>query len=573
MRTHRFLLKAVGVIAATATAFTMMAATATADPTAGPDESDGTNAPERRIHRPLTPMAEPSRGQITAQGAIDSAVAQLNLYRAKVGAKPVVYDSNLLPALRAHANYLELNKNDPNLNPADEVEGKPGYSAAGDAIAPWTLVAAGVSANMTAIDLWIMDPWERSARLLHPLTNGIAFTQTSSFLVAAVNFNSKASQDWPQVFPAQSNQREMAFNSTAATYYASQCSQKPAVWGFPITVQWDHQELGAVSGVNASLYRDGVPVPFCLLSNHDHLDMDAQVVLMPTAPLVPGSYYSGSVTATAAVKTGGTRAVSGQISFTTYAQNRVWGDQTGDHIGDLLGIDKDGNLRIYKGRMPGTFGASWTVGSGWDSFTWFSHTPDLNGDGRDELIGRRDDGNLYLYFGQGMGSYTAGRKVGSYWNGLDNITVVGDMNGDGSPEVVGIGNAGENKGKLYRYSLTTNGFIGASQIGKNWGGIKFTTSVGSFNGDKSADIIAVGDNGNLYVYYTADGQIIQAAQIGRGWTSFTALFAPGDLTGDGAPDLVGRNSAGTLYSYANQRGSFGAARQAGTGWNGFRLFG
>ena len=172
-----------------------------------------------------------------------------------------------------------------------------------------------------------------------------------------------------------------------------------------------------------------------------------------------------------------------------------------------------------------------------------------------------------------MGSYTSGKLVGRYWNGLNNITVVGDMDGDKRPEVVGIGNAGANKGKLYRYTLTTGGFVGASQIGKNWDGIKYMTSLGSFNSDATADIIAVGTNGNLYAYYTGKGLIIQAAQIGRGWTGFNALFSPGDLTGDGAPDLVGRNAAGTLYSYANQRGSFGGARQAGTGWTGFRLFG
>ncbi|MGA4506866.1 FG-GAP-like repeat-containing protein [Propionibacteriaceae bacterium G1746] len=577
MRDQKLLVRLVGVLAAAATAFTLsissLAGTATADPTTDPTEQGVTTRSEGRIHTPKSPMDESKPGGLAPQGPIDSAVALLNGYRSKVGARSVVYDSSLASAVQAHANYLELNKSDPNLNPAKEESGKPGYTAAGAAIAPWTLVSTGVSANGTAIDLWMMDPWERSARLLHPLTNGIAFGKTATFLVAGVNFNNSAPQVWPQVFPNQSNQRSLAFNSTAASYYASNCTQKPAVWGFPITVQWDHQNLGAISGVTASLYRDGVPVPFCLISNPDALDINAQVVIMPTAPLVPGSYYSGSVSGTAAKTAGGTQSVNATISFTTYADNRVWGDQTGDHIGDLLGIDAAGNLRIYKGVKPGRFGTSWIVGSGWGQFTWFSHTPDINGDKRDDLIGRRADGNLYLYYGQGMGSYSSGKRVGTSWNGLDNITVVGDMTGDGTPEVVGIGNAGANDGKLFRYTLTNDGFIGASQIGKNWQGIKQMTSVGSFNGDAAADIIAIGDNGNLYVYYTSRGNIIQAAQVGRGWNGFTALFSPGDLTGDGRPDIVGRNAAGTLYSYANQQGSFGSARQAGTNWNGFRLFG
>ncbi|MGA4670519.1 FG-GAP-like repeat-containing protein [Propionibacteriaceae bacterium Y1923] len=573
MRAHRFFTKAVAVIAATATALTMLAGTAAADPTSDPTEADASNSPQRKIHTPVTPLASSDPG-LAPQDAIVSTINELNLYRSKVGAAPVVYDSSMLSALQAHANYLELNKNDPNLNPAKEEPGKPGYTAQGAAIAQFTLAASGVNANQLALRLWMMDPWERSARLLHPLTNGIAFAQTATFLVAAVNFNNATQQAWPQVFPNAQNQNDVVFNSTAASYYASQCTQKPAAWGFPVTVQWDHQALGAVSNVQAMLYRDGVPVPFCLLNNRDHLDMDALVVLMPTAPLVPGSYYTGTVTGTAARKAGGSESVSATISFTTSAQTRVWGDQTGDNIGDLLGIDNSGNLRIYKGRTPGTFGTSWVVGGGWGSFTWFSHTPDINGDGRDELIGRRSDGNLYLYFGQGMGSYGAARLVGRNWNGLDNITVVGDMNGDRLPEVVGIGNNGANQGKLFRYTLTTNGFTGAAEIGTGWNSIKYMTSLGSFNtNDSTGDIIAVGTNGNLYVYYTGGGRIIQAAQIGRGWNSFTAMFSPGDLSGDGHPDLVGRNAAGTLYSYTNQRGSFGAARQAGTGWNGFRLFG
>ena len=41
-----------------------------------------------------------------------------------------------------------------------------------------------------------------------------------------------------------------------------------------------------------------------------------------------------------------------------------------------------------------------------------------------------------------------------------NLTVVGDMNADGTPEVIGIGP----EGNLYRYTLTANGFIGASVV-------------------------------------------------------------------------------------------------------------
>lgn len=570
MRAHPKLTRLLASLTAAATAITLMAGGATAE-VKDPAKVDGSVGSHHVIHRPVVPMAGDD-DRVGVANATGDAIKVMNDARAKVGARPVVWDGNLEAAVKAHANYLELNKGDANLNPGTEVSGKPGYTSAGAQIAPWTMVARDVKTYAAAMDLWLMDPWERSARVLHPLTNGIVFAQTATFVVAGVNFNNQASQAWPQVYPGNM-QRLGTFNSTASSYYASKCSQKPATWGYPITVQWDPQTLAGMSNVRVSLQRDGVSIPFCVISDTAFLDMSAQVVIMPTQPLVSGSYYSGTVTGTAAKKSGGSQAVSATIGFTTSTTNKVWGDQTGDGIGDLLGVDDAGNLRLYKGRTPGVFGSNWQVGPGWGTYSWFSHTPDVNGDGRDDLIGRRTDGSLWLYFGQGMGSYTAGRRVGTGWNTLKNITVVGSMTGNKSIQVVGIVASGADAGALMRYTLSGSGFSGKTAIGKNWNGVKYMTSLGSFNSDATADIIAVANDGLLYAYYTRDGKIIQKSKVGQGWANFTALFAPGDLTGDKVTDLVGRRNDGVLVSFANNRGSFSPARQAGHGWNGFRLFG
>ncbi|MGD7732219.1 FG-GAP-like repeat-containing protein [Propionibacteriaceae bacterium G57] len=250
----------------------------------------------------------------------------------------------------------------------------------------------------------------------------------------------------------------------------------------------------------------------------------------------------------------------------------AWGDQSGDRIGDIIAVDKRGDLYTWFG-TPGGLSGSWAkAGGGWQNFTWISHTPDVNGDGKDDLMGLRKDGAMFLYLGRGLGQFSSPTQVGKNWNGITNITVVGDMNKDGRPEVVGVG---KDNGNLYRYTLTAEGLKNASFIGKNWQGINRITSVGDFNNDGTADIIATNAAGQLFAYYSGPGgTIIQAALVGRGWTGFTAMFAPGDMTGDGRVDMVGRNADGVMYLYANLGGGrWGVAKQIATGWQGYTLFG
>ena len=551
-----------------ATAEPTVTAPATTEPTSAKTTPAGPLAAPRvgRVHRPLTPTNTTEPRFSTAA----SALSDINQARSKVGAAPLVSDSTLSSALGAHARYLEANKNDPNLNPNTEVPGKPGYTSAGAAIAPWTLVAAGVGNHNAAVSLWLMDPWERSARLLHPLTQGIAITSTATYVVAAVNFKNTANQEWPQVYPGTQH-NEGVFNSTAASYYAGPCSTKSSSWGYPITVQFDHQTLGALSNVRTSLYRDGVPVAHCVLSNSTHLDMDAQVVLLPLAPLVAGSHYSGGVSATATKKAGGTTTVNGSINITMRANNSVWGDQTGDGIGDLLVTDANGMLRTYKGRAVGKISSNWVTGHGWSSFTWFSRVPDVTGDRREDLIARRGDGTMWLYNGDSMGAFSGGRQVGKGWNGIRAIAIMGNIVGDANPELVAVSTKDN---ALLRYTVTSRGITGTSVIGKNWGAIKQTLTVGSFNADGTNDLLAITTSGDLRAYYfNTNGLPAGTRRVGGGWGGFTAVIGTADTTGDKRRDLVGRDAAGLLWTYPNKGNNFGSRIQTGKGWGGIKIFG
>ncbi|MGA4670518.1 FG-GAP repeat domain-containing protein [Propionibacteriaceae bacterium Y1923] len=499
-----------------------------------------------------------------------NAVARLNSYRARAGL-PAVSLVGVPGAVVNHAKYLDMNLWVTGLDFWSEDPSLPGYTAAGDAVANQTWPGPSSMGTLSQlIDWWLADPEGQYYSLLDPSISTVAFTRQGDIvLIWAPRGVDNAT--YPVNFPAGQNFGLTTMPADPAAYYTQGC--EGSAWGFPITFQFDPRLYGEMWVNQVDVRIDGSRIAVCPVNNVMDVSTTGLVTLVPAVVLPRGAHVTASVTATAFHRDGsGSSVVTSSTEFSVQAQaTSTPGDQTGDNTADVLAVTTSGELMLYKGRRPGTIGYGFQVGRGWNEFTWFSHTPDVNGDGREDLVGRRGDGHLYLYLGQGMGSYTAGRRVGQNWNGLRNLTVVGDMNGDGTPEVIGIGP----EGNLYRYTLTTNGFINASLIGKNWNGIALTTSVGSFNtGDKFADLIAVGTNGNLYAYYSGPGgTIIQAAQIGRGWTGFTALFSSGDLNGDARPDLVGRNTAGVLYSYQNNLGSWGPARQAGTGWNGIRLFG
>lgn len=520
-----------------------------------------------------TTTEQAPRLQVMASTEETNAVARLNSHRARAGLAPVKL-VGVPGAVINHAKYLDQNWDVTGLNPFTEDPNLPGWTESGSAVADeiwpgWT--SSGTYSQV--IDEWMSDPAARFWELLEPTTTSVAFTRQGTVVLAWFQHSSSATASVPVTFPQGPNFSLRAMHADVAPYYTQGCGTQQG-WGFPITFQWPSDQFTDMYVNTVDLRVDGAPVNACVVNNSLGASLPGQVVIIPGVVPAAGSHVSVGVEVTGYNADGtGTQVLQAGSDFTHWAPATATpGDQTGDNTGDILAVNNDGNLFLYKGRQPGTVGHGFQIGRGWNEFTWFAHSPDVNGDGREDLIGRRADGHLYLYFGQGMGSYTAGRKVGQNWGALRNLTVVGDMTGDGTPEVIGIGP----EGNLYRYTLTANGFVGASLIGRNWQGIALTTSVGSFNAntDKYADLIAVGGNGMLYVYYSGrGGNFIQTAVIGQGWTGFTALFSPGDVTGDRLPDLFGRRADGVLFSYQNRVGAWGAARQAGTGWNGMRLFG
>lgn len=140
-----------------------------------------------------------------------------------------------------------------------------------------------------------------------------------------------------------------------------------------------------------------------------------------------------------------------------------------------------------------------------------------------------------------------------------------DFNGDGSADLLAIDTAGT----LFAYpGVGASVFGSAVQVGQGWQNMSVVSGGVDFTSDSRMDIVARSVDGFLYLYpRTAPNTFGAAASVGPGWHVFDVIVS-GDFTGDGRADLVARMTDGTLWVYpGNGAGAFGNAAQAGFGWN------
>ena len=84
-------------------------------------------------------------------------------------------------------------------------------------------------------------------------------------------------------------------------------------------------------------------------------------------------------------------------------------DWSGDGKGDVLAVNGNGALMMYRGNGAGRFVSPYPqIGSGWGSFTALLAT-DWSGDGRADLLARKSDGGLLMYRGNARGGFSPAR--------------------------------------------------------------------------------------------------------------------------------------------------------------------
>jgi hypothetical protein len=250
---------------------------------------------------------------------------------------------------------------------------------------------------------------------------------------------------------------------------------------------------------------------------------------------------------------------------TPFGQIVLSPDVTGDGRGEVLGVDKVGQLVAYPGSSSGTLGSPLLVGKGFSSHTVYA-PGDWNRDGQGDVLTVTSDAKMYFFAGTGFAQVKAGVEVGHGWGGYT-VIPAGDLTGDGAVDLLAIK---DSTGRLYLYAGTGKGGFTSTrkEVGHGWtGGLKLYAA-GDLNRDGKADILAVDKAGVLWAYAgRGNGTFGVKKNVGHGWNTYQ-LAAGADLNGDGLGDIVGRdNTARTLYFYKGQGGgSFAAKKQIGSGW-------
>ena len=121
-------------------------------------------------------------------------------------------------------------------------------------------------------------------------------------------------------------------------------------------------------------------------------------------------------------------------------------DWNGDGHADVLGENSAGHLFLYPAN-----GAGWWIngngqqigGNGW-SFPTLLYPGDFSGDGHPDILAVDANGKLWLYRGDGAGAFLAGvaQQVGEGWSGFRFVLAPGDFSGDGHPDLLAVATDG-----------------------------------------------------------------------------------------------------------------------------------
>jgi surface antigen len=230
-------------------------------------------------------------------------------------------------------------------------------------------------------------------------------------------------------------------------------------------------------------------------------------------------------------------------------------DFDGDGFADVFGVSPDGVLYLYRGNGDGGWatGSGTAVGSGWSAFSYVIAPGDFNGGGRSDVIGITRDGTMRLYTGNGTGGWAdgSGVQIGSGWTGLRAAFSPGDFTGDPHHDIIAV----RTDGSMHVYA--GNGAGGwatgsGTAIGSGWNTAKAVFSPGDFNADGKSDVLGVANDGTLTLYTgNRAGGFANGAGIGigTGWGTFKALTSPGDFTKDATSDVLGVGPDGAMYLY------------------------
>jgi hypothetical protein len=249
-------------------------------------------------------------------------------------------------------------------------------------------------------------------------------------------------------------------------------------------------------------------------------------------------------------RSGRYRLVEAGVGLRGVTQLSGAGDVTGDKRRDLWGLDRKGQLLLFRGLGSGRFSSRTVMPGDWSGVDQVAGGVDYTQDGIADLVARRGDGALVVRSGRGDGSLGPALGPTAQGGTLRMISGAGQVSGSGAPDLVAV----DADGALV--TLTNHGTFDLGRpidTGRSFGRANLLLNAGDFDGDGHGDVILRRPRGPLLIFRgTGTGRLKEPVKIGRrGFRTVTGLRTVADLTGDRAPDLLGVRD-GTTYVWTGK---------------------
>jgi pSer/pThr/pTyr-binding forkhead associated (FHA) protein len=316
-----------------------------AAPSASATSMPGPAAYAANVAPTAQPPASPATSSLSASSPM-TWLERINFFRSGAGLDPIRDDPKLSAAATAHSNYLLLNFAEdirsakPMSGSAyEESPGKTGYTESGAREAANLQLEWGCSTYDAAqqIDHWIAGPFHRLA-MLDPYLAEAGYGEAASdgCWVAALRLPPPAEEvkRYPRAieFPPDGAAAGLDWPGIEAPDPLASCPGYERPTGLPLTLQ-----LGRLVSTNPSahsLTEDGKPIEHCVFDAPSYLNSDSKaqeygrwnlrnasaVVIVPRAPLRPGSRYAASVTANGVPYTWSFTAAENDTTFAAIAK-------------------------------------------------------------------------------------------------------------------------------------------------------------------------------------------------------------------------------------------------------------